>query len=139
MSTEKPLDLEQLVRRCLGRIDLAERLLKSFETRFPADLSKIEECLRADDSVELSRLVHQLKGTAANVSAPDLHAVMTRMEQAVKAEQPDMAHACLEEVHRAWERYQDFKSAAEPSQPTPTANSGGKTASTNMARPTCEY
>lgn len=111
---EKPLDLEQLVRRCLGRIDLAERLLKSFESRFPEDLSRIEECLHEPDSPDLPRLVHQLKGAAANVSAPALHAIMTRMEDAVRAEQREEAGQCLEEVHQAWDRYLEFKSATQP-------------------------
>ena len=107
-----PLDLQQLLHRCLGRIDLAERLLRSFETRFVDELSTIEECLREEDVPRLTRLVHQLKGAAANVSAPALHASLTRMEQAVRAERPDEASRCLEEVRRAWERYVEFKATA---------------------------
>ncbi len=107
-----PVDLEQLVRRCMGRIELAERLLKSFETRFPEDLTKIEECLAQDDATGMSRLVHQLKGAAANISAPELYAILTRMEQAVRGQQPDVANNCLEEVHQAWNRFQQFTSLA---------------------------
>src|SRR5438045_1571986 len=69
----KPLDWELLVRRCLGRIDLAERLLKSFESRFPAELAQIEECLGNGNAADLARLVHQMKGAAANISAMDLY------------------------------------------------------------------
>lgn len=109
---DAPLDMEQLVRRCMGRIELAERLLKSFESRFPEELTQIEVCLEENDSSSLSRLVHQLKGAAANVSAPDLHAILTRMEHAVRCEQPDEARSCVEEVHQAWDRFLMFKSAA---------------------------
>lgn len=104
-----PLDLQQLLQRCLGRIDLAQRLLRSFETRFIEDLSTIEECLNQEDPPRLSRLVHQLKGAAANVSAPALHASLTRMEEAVRAKRSEEAGHCLEEVRRAWERYLEFK------------------------------
>jgi HPt (histidine-containing phosphotransfer) domain-containing protein len=121
LGVEKPLDREELVRRCLGRIELAERLLKSFESRFPEDLSRIEECLLAGDSTELTRLVHQLKGSAANVSAPELHMVMTRMEQAVRGQQHEAAHICLAEVHRAWDRYLDFQNTQDQ---TSMTNSG---------------
>jgi len=119
LGLEKPLDRDELVRRCLGRIELAERLLKSFESRFPEDLSRIEECLLAGDSTELTRLVHQLKGSAANVSAPELHKVMTQMEQAVRGQQHDAAQICLAEVHRAWDRYLDYQSTQD--QPTMTS------------------
>jgi HPt (histidine-containing phosphotransfer) domain-containing protein len=107
-----PVDLEQLVRRCMGRIELAERLLKSFETRFPDDLSKIEDCLAQDDATGMSRLVHQLKGAAANISAPELYAILARMELAVRGQQSEVAHDCLEEVHQAWDRFQQFTSLA---------------------------
>ena len=106
---ERPLDLEQLVHRCMGRIELAERLLKSFESRFPEDLSRIEECLYGEGSPELPRLVHQLKGATANVSAPELYASVTKMEQALEAKQAEKARTCVAEIHRAWNRYVQFK------------------------------
>ena len=112
---EKPLDREQLIRRCLGRIELAERLLASFDSRFPDELSQIEACLQKDDPVQLARLVHQLKGAAANVSAPELHARLANVELAVRAEQSDAACVCLEEVHQAWDRYREFRSKSNPS------------------------
>jgi HPt (histidine-containing phosphotransfer) domain-containing protein len=108
-SVNKPLDWDLLVRRCLGRLDLAERLLKSFESRFPEDLERIEDCLGSGDPVELARLVHQLKGSAANISAPDLYDIMSRLELAVRAEQRDAAWACVAEAHQAWDRYLEFQ------------------------------
>ena len=111
--SKNPFDVDQLVRRCMGRIELAERLLKSFESRFPEDLSKIEECLREDDSPGLPRLVHQLKGAAANVSAPDLYSILARMEQAVQSDERAAAHDCVEEIHETWEGYLEFKSLNE--------------------------
>lgn len=108
---DNPFDLPQLVRRCMGRIELAERLLASFESRFPDDLCKVEDCLAADDAAELPRLVHQMKGAAANVSATSLYDILSRMEQAVRQQQRDAASHCLGEVQEAWNRYQQFKSS----------------------------
>jgi HPt (histidine-containing phosphotransfer) domain-containing protein len=113
MNTENPFDVQQLVRRCMGRIELAERLLASYESRFPDDLFKIEACLAADDSAGLARLVHQMKGAAANVSAPHLYNILARMEQAVRDDQPETTGQCLEEVQEVWERYLQFKSGIE--------------------------
>lgn len=106
-------DLQLLVRRCMGRIELAERLLASFESRFPQDLAKIEACLAADDQANLPRLVHQLKGAAANVSAPDLYTLLARLEQAVRDAETETTKQCLDDVHGVWDRYLQSKSLIE--------------------------
>lgn len=104
-----PLDLDQLVRRCMGRIELAERLLTSFQERLPVEVAQIQECLAASDPVRLARLVHQFKGTTANVSAPELHGIAVRMEHAARAGQCDVVAGCLTEVAQAWQRFQQFR------------------------------
>lgn len=107
---DRPYDMEQLVRRCMGKIELAERLLKSFESRFPEDLSKIEDSLREYDSKAASRMVHQLKGAAANVSAPDLYSMLTLLEDVVRSEQYERANDCVGEIHLKWRRYANSNS-----------------------------
>lgn len=119
VAAEPPLDRDLLIRRCLGRLDLVDRLLKSFESRFPEDLFQIEECLRENDSERLSRLVHQAKGATANVSAADLHANISRLEHAVKSQQHEVANSCLADVHRAWNRFVEFKAATNALPPHP--------------------
>lgn len=113
MNTDNPFDVQQLVRRCMGRIELAERLLASYESRFPDDLFKVEACLAANDLAGLARLVHQMKGAAANISAPSLYSILSRMEQAVRDEQLDVVGDCLEEIQEVWERYLQSKIAIE--------------------------
>jgi HPt (histidine-containing phosphotransfer) domain-containing protein len=102
---DRPYDMEQLVRRCMGKIELAERLLNSFESRFPEDLSKIEDSLREYDSPTASRMVHQLKGAAANVSAPDLYKMLARLEDVVRVGQYEQANDCVGEIHQKWRLY----------------------------------
>jgi HPt (histidine-containing phosphotransfer) domain-containing protein len=114
LGSELPLDLQQLVHRCLGRIELAERLLTSFESRFPADLAQVEQCLDEGDPAKMARLCHQLKGAAANISAPQLHLVMSRMEQAVRDGQRESVNRCLHEAQQAWTRFREFKQTTRP-------------------------
>jgi two-component system sensor histidine kinase/response regulator len=111
---QPPLDRDLLVRRCMGRLDLVDRLLRSFESRFPEDLSRIENCLRAKNFEELSRLVHQAKGAAANISAPELHSNMSQLEQALRTDPGETATTCLADVQRAWNRFLEFKVTIEP-------------------------
>jgi HPt (histidine-containing phosphotransfer) domain-containing protein len=115
---ELPLDLDQLVRRCMGRIELVDRLLASFEDRFPKELSQIEECLVTGDVEHLARLTHQLKGAAANVSASSLHAITTKMEESARAHQLDDVVTCLTDVRLAFDRFKVYK-ASIPRVPTP--------------------
>lgn len=122
-NTLKPLDMQQLIHRCLGRIELAERLLKSFVSRFPQDLEKIEECLHSEDSANLARLVHQSKGAAANISAPDLYATLCRMEQAVRGEDWYQAWNYLNDVQQAWDRFVEFQSSLNQQPSCPAATS----------------
>jgi len=111
VQADRPYDMEQLVRRCMGRIELAERLLKSFESRFPEDLTKIEDSLRALDTPAASRMVHQLKGAAANVSAPDLYSMLARLEDNVRGEQYGQANDCVGEIQQTWRRYANSNGA----------------------------
>lgn len=106
-----PLDFDLLVRRCMGRIELVDRLLTSFEDRFPRELSQIEECLAAGDIERLTRLTHQLKGTAANVSAPRLLAIATKMEETARARQLEEFDGCLSDIRSAWDQFKEYKAS----------------------------
>jgi HPt (histidine-containing phosphotransfer) domain-containing protein len=107
----RPLDFEQLTSRCLGHLELAERLLASFERRFPDDLSQIEASLQAGDLDRLVRLAHQLKGATGNVSATALHAVMQRLEETGRNRQVDALPAHLDEARQAWDRFKEYKTS----------------------------
>jgi HPt (histidine-containing phosphotransfer) domain-containing protein len=118
---ERPLEFDELVRRCMGRIELVERLLASFEDRFPKELSQIEECLIAGDVERLTRLTHQLKGTAANVSAPVILAIATKMEESARARRLETVTTHLSDVRDAWEQFRAYK-ATLPRSPGPRAD-----------------
>jgi len=89
----------------MGKIELVERLLNSFESRFPGEISQIEESLADGDRPRLNRLVHQLKGSVSNISASALHAVMIRMDEAAEADRLDEVLACLNEIRQQWEAF----------------------------------
>lgn len=108
---ERPIDLDLLVRRCMGRIELVDRLLSSFEDRFPKEVAQIEQCLDAGDAESVTRLAHQLKGTAANVSAPSMHAIASKMEESAKSRQLEDVATCLSEIWKAWDRFTEFKAS----------------------------
>jgi HPt (histidine-containing phosphotransfer) domain-containing protein len=104
-----PLDLAELRRRCMGRLDFADRLLASFDKRFPVEVLEIVQSLDANDMSRLARLVHQLKGTTANICAPILHQIVQRIEETVKAGELAETRRALEQLEHEWERFTEFK------------------------------
>jgi HPt (histidine-containing phosphotransfer) domain-containing protein len=136
-----PLNFDQLVMRCMGRLELAQRLLTSFERRFPIELSQIEQCLETGDLPAFVRQTHQLKGASANVSAPALHAILKRIEEAGRVEQLEEVAAGLAELRGAWSEFQQYKAAncvSDTTQPgqASDANSGP---SQNPEKPSCAF
>ncbi|HEV3417894.1 MAG TPA: Hpt domain-containing protein [Pirellulales bacterium] len=104
-----PLNLAELRRRCMGSLDFADRLLASFDKRFPVEVLEIVQILDAEDMPRLARLVHQLKGTTANICAPILNQIVQRIEETVKAGELAKTRRELEQLEHEWERFTEFK------------------------------
>ncbi len=66
------LDLDSLKMRCLGNIDLVERVLSKFTGQLDQDLEALEEAIRTCNAEQAAHLAHRIKGIAASVSAQSL-------------------------------------------------------------------
>ncbi|HVU89234.1 MAG TPA: Hpt domain-containing protein [Pirellulales bacterium] len=75
------LDLEDLKARCLGNLDLVERVLTKFAGQLDRDLEELESAVRTGDASMAAQLAHRIKGIAASVAA------RTLFEDAAVAEQ----------------------------------------------------
>ncbi|HEX4150433.1 MAG TPA: Hpt domain-containing protein [Pirellulales bacterium] len=106
-----PLNLDELTQRCLGSIALVERLLASFVQRFPIELAEIAECLGASDVPRLARCAHQLKGAAANLSAPALRSTLELVEHAAKAGELAPIAGYLDQLQLQWECFCQYRLA----------------------------
>ena len=63
------IDYPSLLQRCMGRSELAGRLIEKFLMQAGTDVQELEMAIQAQDSVRLRSVAHRLKGAAANVSA----------------------------------------------------------------------
>ncbi|HEY5315254.1 MAG TPA: Hpt domain-containing protein [Pirellulales bacterium] len=106
-----PLELDDLTQRCLGSLALVERLLASFDQRFPVELCEIARCLESGDLAGLIRSAHQLKGAAANMSAPMLRSILERVEHAARADALAPIPGYLAELDEEWERFCRYRSS----------------------------
>jgi CheY-like chemotaxis protein/HPt (histidine-containing phosphotransfer) domain-containing protein len=74
------IDRPSLLKRCLGKEELADKLLGKLHARLGTDLNEIKAAVDAGDSEQLARCAHRLKGAAANLSAEPLRAVVADLE-----------------------------------------------------------
>ena len=93
------IDLESLEERCLGNVQLVERVLNKFTAQLEADLATLEEALEASDAETFRAIAHRLKGMSANVEAWPLHACAKEAEEvALGRDMADLAKH-LERFH----------------------------------------
>lgn len=75
------IDLEALKERCLGNLNLVERVLAKFTGQVDADLDELEQAITNQDATKAAQLAHRIKGIAGSVEARQLYEDATVAEQ----------------------------------------------------------
>ena len=75
------IDLQSLLDRCVGSIDVASKVLAQFEQHLDQNVRCIEESIAAGDADRTMKLAHTLKGTSANLSATSISTIAAELEQ----------------------------------------------------------
>ena len=109
------LDLQGLCDRCLGNLDLVERVLDKFEQRLPAELAELESVLELGDAAKIALVAHRIKGNAANISAEGLRQAATEIEDLSRAGRVADIPGRLRNLRGQWQRYIDCRAALRPS------------------------
>jgi HPt (histidine-containing phosphotransfer) domain-containing protein len=84
-TAEPVLDFEALKARCLGSMELVERVLSKFTGQLDQDLDELESAIAVGDSTLAAQLAHRIKGIAASVSARSLFDNASTAEEAALA------------------------------------------------------
>ncbi len=105
------LDFEELLERCMGNIEFAERVLAKFQQRLGEDLEELEKGLHAEDAPAIARVAHRLKGASANVAARGVLRRAVEIEQLGRARRVSEIPSQVEELRREWARFGDSVSA----------------------------
>jgi PAS domain S-box-containing protein len=95
-----PIDRPQLVARCSGDPIFAARMLDRFRQRLPDSYQSIELAVASQNRVEARRLVHSLKGMAANLAAVPLSSAASALENALATEPIDASHSTVAQLER---------------------------------------
>ncbi|MDR2625869.1 MAG: response regulator [Zoogloeaceae bacterium] len=81
------LNLEDGLRRVLGKKRLYRDLLEKFLTNQAQTLPALRAALAADDRTQIARLAHGLRGVAGNLGATEIAAAAARLESICRAMQ----------------------------------------------------
>jgi HPt (histidine-containing phosphotransfer) domain-containing protein len=99
-----PFDSQELLDRCMGNIDLAERVLAKLQSRFEKETLELEQALQTKDCNLIAGIAHRLKGAAANVAAHDLRQCAANIEDLARKEQFDQMPEQLDLLRDEWSR-----------------------------------
>lgn len=94
---------EQLIHRCLGKIDLVQRVLDRFLETVDHDLDSLSGAARDQDHVAMAKTAHRVKGSAASIAAHRLERLMAALEGGQGDVEPDQIDKLLEEVRKETE------------------------------------
>jgi HPt (histidine-containing phosphotransfer) domain-containing protein len=113
-----PINVEDLLTRCLGRLDLAERILQKFLDALDVDVRQLEAAVQASNVDEVAHLAHRIKGASLAVSAGQLTACARRLEDSATARRVEEFADQFESLKQESRRFQDL-----PALPVPAGSS----------------
>ncbi len=82
-----PIDYPSLLRRCMGKEELAARLVGKLVAQAGRDREEIAEAMQQGNAEVLAAAAHRLKGASANVAAEGLRRVALELEARARSGQ----------------------------------------------------
>ena len=78
--SQAAINHEQLLQRCMGNLQLAERILGRFEVSVSTDIDQLISSINSQSNEEIRQPAHRIKGACANVGAEPLLEIVTELE-----------------------------------------------------------
>jgi len=99
------LDVDELLSRCLGSIQLAERIIATFQSGFEVDLNELEKAVETRNAELTASIAHRLKGASASVSAHVLRNRAAQIENLARQNHLTEVPLHLEQLRGDWQRF----------------------------------
>ena len=99
------LDFASLLDRCMGNLDLAQRLLDKFEHWLPEELANLEQALALEDSNRIAQVAHRIKGSSANIAAQGLQRAAAEIVDVSRAGRMADLSESIDRLRQAWMQY----------------------------------
>lgn len=104
---DSPLDVDELSARCLGRLDLVDKVLRRFHQAMDQELDELECALRAADASAIAGIAHRIKGTSLTVAAHGLTDCAEQLETAAQTDGPASCDEGVAAIREEWTRLSD--------------------------------
>ena len=75
------IDYDAVIHRCMGKRELADRLIGKFLANLDDEVARIKRLLDEEDWTEATQAAHKVKGAAAALEAKQLRACLEQLEQ----------------------------------------------------------
>lgn len=96
---------QELIARCVGRVDLAQRVIKTFVQQLTEDLPSLSREIQDRKPDNATKIAHRVKGAAANVAAESLRSDAATLETLTREGEFESAEAVLESLEANWRDY----------------------------------
>lgn len=107
-----PLSVVELSEHCMGNAAVALLVLDKFEKQLATDIRELEDRLASQDTAQLARTAHALKGAAGAVAATILRELASRVEDLARQRQTESIAGALSVLHTEAERCLGYLPAA---------------------------
>jgi len=107
-------DRDELLNRCLGNLEFAERILERFSDDFTQKLTCLRQLADTGELEEMHRLTHQMKGTAANIAAHRLRTCLAALEDSMEGQAMDSVESLLGALEVEFEGFQQLRTDSVP-------------------------
>ncbi|QDU87987.1 Hpt domain protein [Pirellulimonas nuda] len=96
------IDVDDLMRRCLGNIDFASRILGLLTGRCEADLVELEHAIENADVQRIGSVAHRLKGATASGAAHRVSRKADELCRAAATESQEAVSRIFTELRDEW-------------------------------------
>ncbi len=103
--SETVFGYDELCNRCLGNIELVERVVAAFEEGFSADLDRLRLLIAQGQIEAAAQLAHKIKGASANVAAYQLQTIAADIERAATLDGSDCLNEHFDNLQSAWSSF----------------------------------
>jgi len=84
ISIAESIDRDDLLSRCMGNQQFAQKILAAFLEQLDRDLIDLDEALSGEDLAQVATVSHRVKGAASNVSARRVREIAATLEELAK-------------------------------------------------------
>jgi signal transduction histidine kinase/CheY-like chemotaxis protein/HPt (histidine-containing phosphotransfer) domain-containing protein len=112
VSVEPPIDVESLLRRCMGNQKIAAKALGMFANTVERDVKTLTQSVLEQNPKVAAGSAHKIKGAAANASVNRVRDVAADLEKLAKSDSLSQSQACLDRLEREMASFREYVATA---------------------------